>query len=123
MRTTDASEGTASATRTVASAVGGRTLEDAPGGRTTSTNPARTAETVAEVLLGDAGTFVDACRAAREAQREWAAVPAPIRSRVVQRIGRIVENNKEALARLITREIGKPYVEALGEVQEVIDTC
>jgi acyl-CoA reductase-like NAD-dependent aldehyde dehydrogenase len=123
MRTTDASEGTASATRTVASVVGGRTLEDAPGGRMTSTNPARTEETVAEVLLGDAGTFVEACRAAREAQRGWAAVPAPIRSQVIKKIGRIVENNKEALARLVTREIGKPYAEALGEVQEIIDTC
>src|ERR687894_1434460 len=112
MRTTDAREGTASATRTVASVVGGRTLEDAPGGRTKSVNPARKDETVAEVLLGDAGTFVAACRAARGAQEEWAAVPAPIRSRIIQRVGRIVENNKEALARLVTREIGKPYVES-----------
>src|SRR3712207_8410819 len=78
-----------------------------------STNPARTEETVAEVLLGDAGTFVEACRAAREAQRGWAAVPAPIRSQVVKKIGRVVENNKEALARLVTREIGKPYAESL----------
>ena len=53
---------------------------------------------MAEVLLGDAGTFVEACRAAREAQKEWAAVPAPIRSRVIRKIGSIVENNKEALA-------------------------
>jgi alpha-ketoglutaric semialdehyde dehydrogenase len=123
MRTTDTRDETVSAARTVASIVGGRTLEDAPGGRFGSVNPARTDETVAEVLLGDAGTFVEACRAAREAQKEWAAVPAPIRSRVVQRIGRIVENNKEALARLVTREIGKPYIESLGEVQEIIDTC
>jgi len=89
----------------------------------TSTNPARTSETVAEVLLGDANTFVEACRAARKAQREWAAVPAPVRSQVIKKIGRIVENNKEALARLVTREIGKPYAESLGEVQEVVDTC
>ena len=123
MRTTDAREGTASAHRTVASMVGGMTLDGAPGGRATSTNPAQTDETVAEVLLGDAGTFVEACRAAREAQRGWAAVPAPIRAQVTKRIGRIVENNKEALARLVTHEIGKPYVEALGEVQEIIDTC
>src|SRR3712207_1087242 len=123
MRTTDARDETVSASRTVASIVGGRTLEDAPGGRMNSINPARTDETVAEVLLGDAATFVEACRAARQAQREWAAVPAPIRSRVIQRIGRIVENNKEALAALVTREIGKPYVESLGEVQEIIDTC
>jgi alpha-ketoglutaric semialdehyde dehydrogenase len=123
MRTTDTRDETASAARTVASIVGGRTLEDAPGSRMNSINPARTSETVAEVLLGDAATFVEACRAAREAQREWAAVPAPIRSRVVQRVGRIVESNKEALARLVTREIGKPYAESLGEVQEIIDTC
>src|SRR3712207_2859822 len=123
MRTTDTRDEAVSAARTVASVVGGRTLEDAPGGRMNSINPARTSETVAEVLLGDAATFVEACRAAREAQREWAAVPAPIRSRVVQRVGRIVEGNKEALARLVTREIGKPYAESLGEVQEIIDTC
>src|ERR687890_2326492 len=123
MRTTDARDVTAPSARTVASIVGGRTLEDAPGGSFASVNPAHTDETVAEVLLGDAGTFVAACRAAREAQREWAAVPAPIRSRVIQKIGRLVENNKEALARLVTREIGKPYTESLGEVQEIIDTC
>src|SRR5919199_4688383 len=118
MRTTDAREGTTSETRTVASVIAGRTPDDAPGGRMTSTNPARTSEMVAEVLLGDAGTFVEACRAAREAQSDWAAVPAPIRSQVIKKIGRIVENNKEALARLVTREIGKPYAESLGEVQE-----
>src|ERR671916_1804236 len=123
MRTTDAREGTASATRTIASVIGGRLLEVAPGGRMKSVNPARKDETVAEVLLGDAGTFVDACRAPRGAQEEWAAVPAPIRSQMIKKVGRIVERNKELLARLVTREVGKPYVEALGEVQEIIDTC
>ena len=73
--------------------------------------------------LGDAEVFVDACRAARAAQREWAAVPAPVRGKVIKQIGRLVEDNKEALARLVTREIGKPYPESLGEVQEIIDTC
>ena len=68
-------------------------------------------------------TFVDACRAARAAQRDWAAVPAPVRGRVIAQVGRLVEANKEALARLVTREIGKPYAESLGEVQEIIDTC
>src|ERR671917_2332601 len=123
MHTTDTGEGTASQTRTVASLIGGSSPEDAPGGRMTSVNPARTEETVAEVLLGDAATFVDACRAAREAQRAWAAVPAPARGRVIAQVGRLVEDNKEALARLVCREIGKPYAEALGEVQEIIDTC
>ena len=56
-------------------------------------------------------------------RRRWAAVPAPARGRVIAQVGRLVEANKEALARLVTREIGKPYPEALGEVQEIIDTC
>ena len=109
--------------RTIASIVDGRQRDDAPGGRLTSTNPARTDEVVAEVLLGDAQTFEDACRAARKAQPEWAAVPAPIRGRVIAQVGRLVEANKEALSRLVTQEVGKPYAESLGEVQEIIDTC
>jgi alpha-ketoglutaric semialdehyde dehydrogenase len=91
--------------------------------RIESRNPANLDDVVAEVETVDASGFVEACRAAREAQREWAAVPAPVRGRAIQLAGRLVEDNKEALARLVTREIGKPYAESLGEVQEVVDTC
>ncbi len=110
-------------TRSVSSIVGGRPLEGAPGGRITTVNPAELGEAVAEVRLADAAAFVEACRVARQAQPAWARVPAPVRGRAVQQLGRLVEENREALARLITREIGKPYRESLGEVQEVIDTC
>src|SRR5690348_14950255 len=102
--------------------VGGTWRDDAPGGRLTSVDPA-TGAPVAEALLADAASFVQACRTARDAQRAWATTPAPVRGRVVERIGRIVEANKEALAALVTREIGKPLAESRGEVQEVIDTC
>jgi alpha-ketoglutaric semialdehyde dehydrogenase len=106
----------------VSSIVAGRRVPG-DGAPVESTNPANTTETVARVSLAGARTLVDAARAARNAQRAWAQMPAPGRGRAVQQIGRIVEQNKEALARLVTREIGKPYPEALGEVQEVIDTC
>ena len=88
-----------------------------------STNPAQLDEVVAEVELGGADAFVTAAAAARKAQQEWAAVPAPVRGRAIATIGRLVEDNAEALARLVTREIGKPYAEALGEVREIVDTC
>ena len=107
----------------VSSIIAGKPVRRRPGARSKSRNPAHLDEVVAEVALGDAGTFVDACRAAREAQRAWAATPAPVRGRAIQQIGRLVERNKEALARLVTREIGKPYAESLGEVQEIVDTC
>ena len=108
-------------TRSVGSIVGGETRSD--GQRVESRNPANLDELVCEALLGDVDTFVDACRAARAAQAEWAATPAPVRGNAIKQIGRLVEDNKEALARLLTREIGKPYPESLGEVQEIVDTC
>src|SRR5215203_4675287 len=114
---------TATSTRTAASIVDGVERTDAHGGRLESTNPANLSDVVAEVLLSDAQGFEEACRAARAAQREWAAVPAPARGRVIAEVGRLFEANKEALSRLVTREIGKPYAESLGEVQEIIDTC
>jgi aldehyde dehydrogenase (NAD+) len=107
--------------QTVASVVGGRPLA---GHRTMpSVNPADLSDVVAEVALARPHDIVDACRTAREAQRAWAAVPAPVRGRAIAAAGRLVEANKERLARLVTREIGKPYAEALGEVQEIVDTC
>ncbi|MBG0830993.1 aldehyde dehydrogenase family protein [Planomonospora sp. ID67723] len=105
----------------ILSVVGGK---DAPGGTAyDSINPSRVDEVVARVRLADADTFSAACRTASAAQREWARVPAPVRGRVIASIGRLVEANTEALARLVTREIGKPYAEALGEVREIVDTC
>ncbi len=105
----------------LASRIGGRRAD---GGRVVaSTNPAHTGELVAEVLLAEPGTFVEACGAARAAQPGWAATPAPVRGRAVKHLGRLVEENREALARLVTREIGKPLAESRGEVQEIVDTC
>jgi aldehyde dehydrogenase (NAD+) len=109
--------------RSVSSILAGKPVDGAPGGRLTIPNPASLDEVVAEANLADADTFVEACRTAAQAQPLWAAVPAPVRGRAVQQLGRLVEENLEALSRLVTREIGKPIRESRGEVQEVIDTC
>ncbi len=109
--------------RTVSSLIAGVWSEDAPGGTLAVSNPAHLDEKVADARLGDSTTFVEGCRAAREAQSGWATVPAPVRGRAIQQLGRLVEDNAEALARILTREIGKPIHEARGSVQEVIDTC
>ncbi|GAT65925.1 aldehyde dehydrogenase [Planomonospora sphaerica] len=103
------------------SVVGGK--EATGGAAYDSINPSRVDEVVARVHLADAGAFAAACRTAAAAQAEWARVPAPVRGRVIASVGRLVEANAEALARLVTREIGKPYAEALGEVREIVDTC
>jgi len=89
----------------------------------TTKNPANLTEDVASVALADAHTFIDACRSAKGVQRAWARVPAPVRGQVIGNLSRLVSANKEALAQIVTREIGKPIVEARGEVQEIVDTC
>jgi len=88
-----------------------------------SVNPANTADVVARVELAGPDAIVAAARQAKAVQAGWAAVPAPVRGRVIAAIGRLVEANAEALAQLVTREVGKPIAESRGEVQEIVDTC
>lgn len=83
-------------------------------------NPA-TGETVVEVPLSDAEAVDKAAAAAKQAQKEWALVPAPQRAEVLYRVGSIMKERKEKLSRLLTMENGKVIEEARGEVQEGID--
>ncbi|CAJ63055.1 MULTISPECIES: aldehyde dehydrogenase family protein [Frankia] len=108
---------------TVGGPAGGAEVEPAAVRVVASTDPARLDEVVAEVELGGPETILAAAVAARSAAREWAAVPAPVRGSVIGSFGRLVADNADALARLVTREVGKPAAEARGEVQEIIDTC
>jgi alpha-ketoglutaric semialdehyde dehydrogenase len=105
----------------VTSVIDGKPVE---GARTVaSRNPARLDDVVAEVSLAEAATFADAAASAKRAQSAWATVPAPVRGRAIAHIGRLVESNMHELAALVTRDIGKPYGEAIGEVREIVDTC
>lgn len=88
-----------------------------------SQNPSNLADVVLEFPAASVNEIVDAAKRAKAAQKSWAAMPAPARGRVIANVGRLVEANHHRLAKLITREMGKVYAEALGEVQEVIDTC
>ena len=65
----------------------------------------------------------DACIAANDAFKGWSKTPAPVRGELIGSVGRALEREKEALSRLVTREMGKTLKEARGSVQEAIDTC
>jgi acyl-CoA reductase-like NAD-dependent aldehyde dehydrogenase len=88
-----------------------------------SRNPADVEDIVAEVRLGDAETFARACRVAHSARGAWGGLPAPERGQVLANAAELLRANHNHLARLVTREIGKPAAEAAGEVQEALDTC
>lgn len=67
-------------------------------------------------------TEVDsAVRAARAALSEWSATPVVDRARILFRYVHLLEENFEALSRLVTHEHGKTLVEARGSVRRGIE--
>ncbi len=60
---------------------------------------------------------------AQAAFQEWRTWPSPKRGEVVRQIGQKLRDNKEALGKLVSYEMGKVLQEGLGEVQEMIDIC
>jgi aldehyde dehydrogenase (NAD+) len=77
-------------------------------------------------LLGRVATtgeaqYEEAMQRAVAAARSWAAVPAPQRGELVRLFGEELRKHKRELGELVALENGKILVEALGEVQEMID--
>jgi len=68
----------------------------------------------------------DVTRAVAAAQRgfaRWSQTPAPIRGDVLHRVGDLLVQRKDEIARAMTREMGKVLAETRGDVQEGIDTA
>lgn len=84
------------------------------------TNPAN-GEELAQVRLSTSVDVDLAVKAAKEAQKKWALVPAPKRADYLYAIGNLMKERKEHLAQVLTREMGKVIEEGRGEVQEGID--
>lgn len=83
-------------------------------------NPA-TGENITEVPLSPREAVSEAAKAAKEAQKQWALVPAPQRAEILYKVGNLLKARKEQLATILTMENGKVLEEARGEVQEAID--
>ncbi len=83
-------------------------------------NPA-TEGLIAPVAKAGAAEVNAAVKAAKAAYKDWRLVPAPRRGEVLYQVAQILQERKEALARLMTQEMGKVISEARGDVQEAID--
>jgi lactaldehyde dehydrogenase/glycolaldehyde dehydrogenase len=78
-------------------------------------NPA-TEEIIAEVPNGTVDDAERALEAAKAAQPDWEALPAVDRGSFLRRLGQLILENRERLARLVVSEQGKPLTEARGEI-------
>ncbi len=86
-----------------------------------SLNPAHRSEVIGHFARGTSEDVDLAVQAALEAQPDWARTPVPARAEILARAGRLLDETKEDLAQLMTREMGKVLTEARGDVQEGID--
>ncbi|HEX9951770.1 MAG TPA: aldehyde dehydrogenase family protein [Rubricoccaceae bacterium] len=88
-----------------------------------SRNPARRADLIGTFPQSGADDVAAAVAAAKEAFQTWRLVPAPKRGEILKRVGDLLTERKNELARAMTREMGKPFFETKGDVQEAIDTA
>ena len=84
-------------------------------------NPANIDEVVARIPLSTRQEMKEAIAAAKMAFPAWRDTPAPARGKILFKAVRIMEEQKEELARLLTREEGKALKDSLGEVQRSIN--
>ena len=101
--------------------IGGKWVPAASGKTFEDRNPADRDDLVGVFAESGAADVEAAVAAARKAYPAWRDTPAPRRAEVLYAAGRILERDKEKLARLMTREMGKVLAETRGDVQEAID--
>src|SRR5262245_15251778 len=84
-------------------------------------NPANTEDLIGVFQKSTATDVARAIDAAKRAYEHWRLVPAPRRAELLFRAAQLIAERKEALARDMTREMGKVLDETRGDVQEAID--
>ena len=89
---------------TTASQIAGRTIK--------SVNPA-TGAVLRQIDCASDADVREAVERARRAQPEWNALGVERRIEILRRFQRVLFDRKTEIARTITEEAGKPYVEAL----------
>ncbi|HYY58516.1 MAG TPA: aldehyde dehydrogenase family protein [Pyrinomonadaceae bacterium] len=103
--------------------IGGEWVESLSRKTIENRNPANTDDVLGIVHQATREEARRAVEAASEAFRDWRRTPAPARGRIVARAARLMEDDKENLAQLLTREEGKTISESRGELQRSINVA
>lgn len=105
---------------TIKNFIGGQWIEAAGAVNEPVFNPA-TEEVLAYVPISTKTEVDQAVKAAKAAFQAWSRTPVPKRARILFKYQQLLIEHWEELARIITRENGKSYTEAYGEVQRGIE--
>lgn len=86
-----------------------------------STNPANPHDNLGYFQASTSKDVTSAVTAAAKSYPFWSAMPVPQRARLLFLAAGLLRKEKQRLAMLVTREMGKVLAEALADVQEAID--
>ncbi len=101
--------------------INGRWMESRSTRTVERRNPANLDEMIGLAPLSTREEAREAIAAAHAAFAAWRDTPAPTRGRVIAKAALIMEQQKDDLARILTREEGKALRDSLGEVQKSIN--
>ncbi len=105
---------------TILNYIGGQWTPSTSGKTEPVYNPA-TEEIIGHVPLSSKAELDAAVQAAKAAFPAWSRTAVPRRARVLFKYQQLLVDHWEELARIITKENGKSYTEAYGEVQRGIE--
>ncbi len=101
--------------------IDGKWVPAASGATLSSLNPANKTEVLGIFPRSDHRDVDRAAESARGHFDRWRLLPAPRRAEALQRAAELLRARQEDLARLVTREMGKPLRAAHAEVQGSIE--
>ena len=107
-------------TKTFQNYIGGEWVDSASGETFESVSPA-TGDPIGVFPRSSADDVDRAVEAAKAAYEDWRLTPAPKRGEILFRFGQLLADQKDEVAQLMAREMGKVLPEAAGDVQEGID--
>src|SRR6267378_5693612 len=110
-----------STSQTFRNFINGQWVESSSDRTSERRNPANLDEIVGFAPLSTREETRDAISAARAAFPAWRNTPAPVRARILAKAALLMEQQKDEIARLMTREEGKALKDALGEVQKSVN--
>ena len=107
--------------KTYRSFIGGKWIDSVSGKTMPNINPANTRDIIGQAELCTREEARQAVEAAYNAFKGWKKTPAPARGRIIAKAGRLMEEYREELAQLLTREEGKTLSESRGELTRAIN--
>jgi alpha-ketoglutaric semialdehyde dehydrogenase len=109
--------------RTFKNFIGGKWVDAKSGKTFENRNPAHWDKVLGTFPKSGKEDVDAAVKAAAGAFDAWRLLPAPKRGDILKRVGDLMVERKEELARAMTMEMGKVLAETMGDVQEGIDTA